>query len=110
MSELLEKVKSFHWWTILKALPFEGGPSSTKWVYLGWNMTLAAGFFIAILALCFVYVHTHEHRVDPAMVGLILGLAGTGSTCATLALNHRRSKNAEIALAQPGSEGKPVQQ
>ncbi|MEG9430768.1 hypothetical protein [Terriglobus sp. ADX1] len=100
MGELLEKIKTFRWWTILKALPFEGGPSSTKWVYLAWNMVLAAGFFACVLSLCFVHVHSHEHRVDAALVGLILGLAGTGSTCATVALNHRRSKNAEVVIAK----------
>ncbi len=98
MNDLLEKVKTYGWWAILKALPFEGGPSSTKWVYLAMNAVIAV---VTIgLAAAVIWVYIRGHHVDGGLLTALVTIIGIDQACGTLALNHRRTVAAQVALGQ----------
>ena len=69
MDELLEKLKNISWWRIVKSLAFDGGASSTKWVYLACAAIVNACLVAMVASLCIVYVRSHD--VNIAFVGLI---------------------------------------
>lgn len=71
MDDLLDRLKLTRWWTILKALPFEGGPSSTRWVFLGVFAVVALVLAALVGALVWVYVRSPDHHVDLALCGLV---------------------------------------
>ena len=93
-------VTSISWWDILKWLAFEGGPSSTKWVYLAMNATIAAVVWGIAGVLCYVYIASADHHVDGALLTALVALIATVSACALQALNHRRTVNAQVATGQ----------
>ena len=95
MSELMESLRGMSWWRILKALAFDGGPSSTKWVYLALNAVMA--FVVLMLAAALAYRYVHFGTVDALLVGAIVTLVGILQACATNALNHRRTVQAQLA-------------
>jgi uncharacterized BrkB/YihY/UPF0761 family membrane protein len=91
MNDLLDKLKSTKWWTILKALPFDGGPSSTRWVFLGGFATVAVCLLSLTGALIFVYVRTPDHHVDIALLGAVVTTIGTVVGFATNAQNKKNT-------------------
>lgn len=98
MNELLDKLKATRWWTILKGLAFEGGPSSTKWVYLAMNAVIA---FVLLLICCTIcYRHGRYGTSDAGMLTALVTIVGIVNACATAALNHRRTTNAQLAAGQ----------
>lgn len=71
MNELLDRLKLTRWWTILKALPFDDGPSSTRWVYLGAFTVVSLVLAALVGAIVVVYVRSPDHHVDVALCGLV---------------------------------------
>jgi hypothetical protein len=96
MIDILERVRSLSWWRIIKSLPFEGGASSTKWVYLACAGVVNGCLVAMVASLCFVYIHSTGHEVNLALVGLI----GTTITVVVAipanSANLRRSTNATL--------------
>lgn len=102
--DLFERIKSLSWWRIIKSLPFEGGASSTKWVYLACAFVVNSCLVAMVASLCFVYIHSHAHEVNIALVGLI----GTTITVVVAipanSANLRRSTNATLNGPNKGAE------
>ena len=71
MNQTVEDVKTTTWGSILNALPFDGGPSSTRWVYLSAFLTVAFCLIVLTISLSWVYIRSHEHIVNIVMAGLI---------------------------------------
>lgn len=94
MNDLLDKVKNYRWWAILKALAFEGGPSSTKWVYLAMNAVMGSVVLMVCTSICWRYIRTGH--VDPGMLYELGVLVTVLSGCATNAQNFRRKINAQV--------------
>jgi hypothetical protein len=86
----LEEVKSTSWWTVLKSLPFSGGPSTTRFVYLAWFAVAALGFLIVVGGFTFVYVHDAHH---PAGAGILAVITLMSSVPAGMAANSQNVKN-----------------
>lgn len=88
--DFFEDIKRYTWRLVVKALPFEGGPSSTKFVYMAaaFCIMVAALFLVTILGG--VYVFTHDHHVDGTIVGLIGTLMVSVAGLATNSVNQRR--------------------
>ena len=63
------------WSQLIKALPFDGGPSATRWVFIRVAEVISLGW----LALVFgaVYTFVRFGKVDTVYCGMILAL-GTG--------------------------------
>ncbi len=93
--EMLDMLRGASWWRILKALAFEGGPSATKWVYLALNAVMALVVVALTAAVCIRYVHAGS--TDAGMMALIGSLVAVLQACATNALNHRRTVQAQLA-------------
>lgn len=98
MNDLLEKLKTTRWWVILKGLAFDGGPSSTKWVYLAMNLVIALVLLMITATVC--YRHARFGTSDAGMLTALATIVGIVSGCATNALNHRRTLNAQLAAGQ----------
>lgn len=99
MDEILEKLKSISWWRIIKSLPFDGGASSTKWVYLACAAVVNACLIAMTAALCWVYVHSVTHDVNVALVGLIGTTVAVVVGIPATSANLRRATNAQVATS-----------
>lgn len=60
------------WWDIIKALPYDNGPSSTRWVYLCAAATIAMVITMLTFTVCLVYIRNNDHFVSPTMAALII--------------------------------------
>lgn len=69
--DLFEKLRNISWFRIIKSLPFQGGASSTKWVYLGSAAVVNVCLVAMVASLCWVYIRSHNHEVNIALVTLI---------------------------------------
>lgn len=100
---LLERMSKTKLWQIIKALPFSGGPSATKWVYLAMNLVIAIVINEIASSVCWVYVHTPDHHVDSGMLAAIGSLVLVASSCATLALGQRAKLKAQSSSVDGSS-------
>jgi hypothetical protein len=90
-NEVMDKIKNINLGSVLKALPFDGGPSSTRVVFLSTAFAVIISLLLTTLATCWVYVHDPLHVVSVIMAGLI-GTLATGATAfATNAQNLRHT-------------------
>ena len=69
--DLFEKLRSVSWAAVVKSLAFQGGASSTKWVYLACAAVVNACLVAMVWSLCWVYIHSGNHEVNIALVTLI---------------------------------------
>ena len=58
--DLITRLKGVSWAAILKALPFDFGPSSTRWVFLGTFLLIGLGMFLADLIIAWL-LFRHQH-------------------------------------------------
>ena len=90
------------WIRILRALPFDGGPSSTRWVYLIAAMTVCAVLFF--MGAAFAWVYVWKHTADLVMAGAI---AATIAALFGFASNSQNVKN-RIEEGRPREEEKAL--
>jgi len=103
MDDVLERMKNLSWWRIVKSLPFEGGASSTKWVYLACAAVVNVCLVAMVVALCTVYIRSYNHEVNVALVGLIASTIAVVVAIPANSANRRRSTYA--AMKSDGPEG-----
>ena len=65
--------KAAGWMQIVKALPYDGGPSVTRWVYL--RTAEVVSLVLVMMAGAAVYEVAKYRGLDAVLAGLILGLA-----------------------------------
>ena len=108
MGDIFEKLKHLSWWRIIKSLAFDGGASSTKWVYLACAAVVNACLVAMVSSLCWVYIHSFQHEVNIALVGLI----GTTITIVVAipanSANQRRQLNTQAATGQADTTTAPT--
>ena len=76
------------WRWILKALLFDGGPSSTRWVYLLAAVSVSA--VLLMMGAAFAWVYAWKHTADLVMAGAI---AATVTALIGFASNSQNTKN-----------------
>ncbi len=74
MNELFQAIRSYRWVEILKGLVFQGGPSSTKWVYLATCAVICTGWLLVVCTYCFAVL---THHIGDTLAGITAGLIGT---------------------------------
>jgi hypothetical protein len=94
--DIFERLRALSWWRIVKSLPFEGGASSTKWVYLACAAVVNACLIAMVGALCYVYIHSHNHEVNIALTTLIGTTIGVVVAIPANSTNHRRATYATM--------------
>lgn len=100
IEDLADKVAEQSWWRLLKRLPMDGGPSSTKFVYLASSAAITACLVLVTLAFCGVYAFTHEHLASAVVAALLASTLTAVIGFAANSLNQRRSLNAQAAAGQ----------
>jgi len=94
-----EKIASESWMKLLKRLPLDGGPSSTKFVYLGVAGAITGCLVLVTIAFCGVYAFTKEHTAS-LVVATLLGSTLTAVIgFAVNSQNQRRALNAQAATS-----------
>lgn len=85
--------KCFGWMQLIKALPFDGGPSATRWVFVRTAEVISLGW----LALVFgaVYTFIRFGKVDAIYCGMILTLGAGLFGFAQNAQTHKLSLDAQ---------------
>lgn len=112
MDEVSDKLRLESWWNILKALPMDGGPSSTKFVYLALSGCICGLYLMMTATLCYVVAFTTYSAGATIMAGLL----GTGIPIlvgfASNSLNQRRALQvqAQTQAAATFAAGTPAQQ
>jgi hypothetical protein len=103
-TDLLSRVKQWSLWTMAKALPFDGGPSSTRVVYLLTAFAVIFCFVLTTVVFLAVYIRNDGHHADPIVAGLIATLATGITAFATNAHNVRHGIDAQNGCdpSQPG--------
>ena len=104
MGEIFEKLRNISWWRIIKSLAFDGGASSTKWVYLACAAVVNACLMAMVSALCVVYVRSQGHEVNIALATLIGSTIGIVVGIPATSANLRRSTNAAANAAKSGDD------
>jgi hypothetical protein len=102
MVDIFERVKTLSWWRIVKSLPFEGGASSTKWVYLACAGVVNACLVTMVTSLCVVYIRSHNHEVNIALATLIGSTIGVVVAIPANSTNHRRATFATLKNSDRG--------
>lgn len=90
-------------WKIIKALPFDGGPSSTRWVFLCAGAIL--GIVVLALGLSFCLVYLRSHIADVVFAGALAGALTAFIGFATSAQNNRN----KLALGDKPPDVPPPQ-
>jgi hypothetical protein len=73
MDELLAKIKAWSPMAILKAMPFDGGPSSTRTVVLSVNAVVCVALLILTITLSVVCT---KQNANVAIAGVLAGALG----------------------------------
>src|SRR5260370_17219135 len=62
------------WIQIIKSLPFDGGPSVTRWVFLRTAEVISFGWLCLVGAA--IYQYARFGKADPIYCGMVLTLGG----------------------------------
>ncbi len=77
MNELFQSIRGYRWLEILKSLPFQGGASSTRWVYLASCAVICGGWLLIVAAfVCLLASRRMNDTVTATVAGLIVSLGG----------------------------------
>lgn len=90
--DLMDKLRGTSWWTIAKSLPFYGGASSTKWVYVGTAYAVNVCLIAMTSVLCYMYVR--YSYVSVTLASLIGSTVTAVVGFAAMSANKRRDTNA----------------
>jgi hypothetical protein len=85
--------KTGTWLEIVKSLPFDGGPSVTRWVFLRTAEAISIGWLCLVGAL--IYRVARYGDANPALCGLIFTLAGALFGFAALNQNTKLTVDAK---------------
>src|SRR5579875_3338186 len=85
-----EGSKAPSWWALLKALSYEGGPSSTRFVFLATFATMALSVLAIVFGFVYVYVCDPQH---PASAGILAVLSLMLATITGFAANSHNVQN-----------------
>jgi hypothetical protein len=87
-------------WALIKKLPYDDGPSSTRWVFVTSAATISLGTLLLFATFCVVYWRTG--KADLVFAGLI----GTTTTAligfASNALNTKHTLAAQVIAPDAG--------
>jgi hypothetical protein len=100
LEDTAEKIACESWWKLLKRLPLDGGPSSTKFVYLATSGAITLCLCLVTIAFCGVYAFTHEHIASGIVAALLASTLTAVIGFAANSQNQRRSLNAQAAAGQ----------
>jgi uncharacterized BrkB/YihY/UPF0761 family membrane protein len=91
---------------ILKALPFDGGPSSTRFVYLAAAVTICLVIFVLTGTFCAVYLRSPDHQANAVVAALIGSTITAIIAFATSAQNtmHKAAQCADGSTAPPQTQ------
>lgn len=106
MDDLLEKLKSISWVRIVKSLSFDGGASSTKWVYLACAAIVNACLVLMVVAICWVYIRTGQ--VNITLAALIGATITTVVAIPANSANQRRQLNSQVGQADTTTATTPL--
>lgn len=88
---LMDDLRGTSWWTIAKSLPFYGGASATKWVYIGTACVVNICLAGLTGSVCYMYV---RHGVVSFPMNTLVGSTITAVVgFAAHATNKRREAN-----------------
>jgi|ERR1035437_6762082 hypothetical protein len=102
IEDLAEKIVEQSWWKLLKRLPLDGGPSSTKFVYLATSGAITVCLVLVTLAFCGVYAFTHDHIASGIVAALLASTLTAVIGFAANSQNQRRALNAQADAGQTG--------
>lgn len=80
---------------LLKALPYDGGPSTTRWVVLSVAFVISLSSFILSCAIGYVYVGSADHHFDAALGIMVSGTFTAMFGFAANSLNRRNQLTGE---------------
>lgn len=89
--ELMDKLRGTSWWTIAKSLPFYGGASATKWVYIGTAYAVNLSLASMTASICYMYIK--HGTVNATLCGLDASTITAVVGFAAHATNKRREAN-----------------
>lgn len=101
MDLLTDRVKGMSWWTLLKELPFDGGPSSTRFVFLAVFAVLAGCYVAVTVAFCYVYIHDSTHPAGAGILAVITLMSGALGGIIANSQNIRHQLTAQAASSLP---------
>jgi hypothetical protein len=102
VEDIFEKLRNISWLRIIKSLAFDGGASSTKWVYIACAAVVNLCLVAMTTSLCYVYVHSQSHEVNIALVTLIGSTITIVVGIPATSANLRRATNATARAAKDG--------
>jgi hypothetical protein len=87
----MDKLRGTSWWTIAKSLPFYGGASATKWVYIGTAYVVNLAIATMTGSICYMFVRYGVVNMtlcslDASTITAVVGFAAH-------ATNKRREAN-----------------
>lgn len=98
MGDIFEMLKHLSWWRIVKSLAFDGGASSTKWVYLACAAVVNVCLVLMTASLCWEYIH--HGQVNVTLAALIGTTIGVVVAIPANSANQRRQLNSQAAAGQ----------
>jgi hypothetical protein len=106
MDDLLEKLKTISWLRIVKSLSFDGGASSTKWVYLACAAIVNACLVLMVAAICWEYIKTGQVNITlAALIGTTIGVV---VAIPANSANQRRQLNSQAGQADTVTATTPL--
>lgn len=95
-------IKFKSWWSILKGLVFDGGPSSTRWVYLLVAATVNLCLGGMVFALCYVFM---KGKAEATTLAIVAGVVtSTITALLAFATNAQNKKNQLSSQPDPPKE------
>ncbi len=107
MNELFQEIRSYRWVDILKNLPFQSGPSSTRWVYLASCAVICGGWLLIVIAfVTLLFLRKMNDTVTATVAGLIVSLGGlvVGFTTRSQNLKHTLQSAGYMSALNKGEE------
>jgi hypothetical protein len=89
------------WMQIIKSLPFDGGPSVTRWVFLRTSEVISAGWLALVGAAIYQYVRFG--KADAIFCGMVLTLGG-GLFAFAQQTQSKKLDLGATTTSQPGTE------
>ncbi len=101
MTPLFEGFKAPSWWTLLKALLYDGGPSSTRFVFLAVFAVTAFGYAAVVVAFVVVYMRDQQHPASAGVLAVLTVTSGAMTAIAANSQNVRNQLSAKISSPTP---------
>jgi len=99
--ELDARVKTLSVWGILKELPFEGGPSTTRFVFLATFAVCSLGFLSVTAAMTYVYITDKTHPAGAGILAVLTLMLGTLTGVSANSQNVMHQLSAQLQSKTP---------